>query len=288
MNEAEKFGYLNKKEPEFNRADITILVVEDDRTHRTLMEKILKECEFQTVQAENGLIALSKIEAGQNFDLIIMDWDMPELNGLETTKAIRAREVKEELPHIPIIAFTSNRKPGDREQCLVAGMDAYLPKDVWMPKWRSVLIDNLQGLIAGNFELSDFEDAPTDTPQGEVKKQFDLDAFDEQALEQSAVLLKDELVIAVDEYLEDAAAYIRDISEGLEEGAAEKVARGSHTLKSNSKGFGLTAVSQIAGAINEKARAGHIDDVEDLLPGLQKAFHQGEKKLREFIKHAGY
>ena len=117
---------------------------------------------------------------------------------------------------------------------------------------------------------------------------FDVNAFDAQALGQSAALLKDEFPIAVEEYLEDAAGYIRDIQAGLEDGDAEKAARGSHPLKSNSKSFGLTAVSHIAETINKKTREGQMDGVEDLLSQLQEAFVQAEKKLREAVKRTGY
>ncbi len=282
MNEAEKIKHEARKisEPYDNKK--VILVVEDDRTHRTLMDTILKACAFYTVQAENGIVALSKIEAGEHFDLILMDWDMPELDGLETVKAIRAQEIQSGKPHTPVIAFTSNRQPGDREKCLAAGMDAYLPKDVWMPRWRDTLIDNLQGLICGEFELSDFDEAVPPPPKPKERNQ--LDHFDLQALEQCVSLLKNEFPIAVDEYLEDAAAYIRDIKDGLKNGNAEKAARGSHPLKSNSKGFGLMAVSQLAEAINTITRAGSLDGVEALLSQLEDAFSLAEKKLRETIK----
>ncbi|MEZ5918966.1 MAG: response regulator [Alphaproteobacteria bacterium] len=272
-----------------------ILIVEDDRTHRELMNKILKECECRTVLAENGIVALSQITAGVSFDLIMMDWDMPEMNGLDTAKAIRAYEVKEALPHTPIIAFTANREPGDRERCLAAGMDAYLPKDVWMPKWRSTLIDNLQGLVTGNFDPQDLargheiEEAPNTAPPPTIPNPDsdptpDLDSIDMDVLEQAASLLKDELAIAIDEYLEDAAAYIRDIREGLADGDTEKTARGSHPLKSNSKSFGLIAVSTFAEQINKQARNGDLENAAPLLPLLQDALNRAEKKLREFIR----
>lgn len=263
----------------------TVLLVEDDRTHRVLMDKILTECGFQTVQAENGIVALSKIDSGQVFDLVLMDWDMPKLDGLETVREIRASEVKEGKPHMPVIAFTANRSPGDREECLAAGMDAYLSKDVWMPKWRQTLIDNLQGVVAGRFDLVDCENLHSSPACGHS---FDLEAFDLEALEHSAMLLKDELSVAVEEYLEDAAAYIRDIGDGLVNRDAEKAARCSHPLKSNSKGFGLDAVSEIAEAINVLARSGDLDSVATLLPRLQDAFRRGESTLRAAIKAAGY
>lgn len=285
MNKSRQSAEYHQKTSQTDEEKKRILVVEDDRTHRALMNKILEQCEFQTETAENGIIALSKIDKGDDFDLILMDWDMPELDGLETTKQIRAREIKNTAPRTPIIAFTSNRQPEDREQCLAAGMDAYLPKDVWMPNWNATLINNLQGLIAGNFELSDFEDA---TPAKKQSEDFETDLFDIQTLEQTAALLKNDLAIAVEEYLEDAAAYIRDIQEGLEEQDADKAARGSHPLKSNSKGFGLISMSHIAEAINTHARAGNISAINTLLPQLQKAFDRAEKKLRETMKIAEF
>jgi len=117
---------------------------------------------------------------------------------------------------------------------------------------------------------------------------FDMDAFDMQALEQSAGLLKDELPIAVEEYLEDAVAYIKEIEEGLAAGDPDKVTNGSHPLKSNSKGFGLVAVSEIAEAINNSARQGELAVVHTLCPQLQEAFKRAEKKLYSAIRNAGY
>lgn len=278
-----------KKATAFNWSEKTILIVEDDRTHRSLMDKILKECMFQTMLAENGLTALARLDSGAKFDLIIMDWDMPELNGLETVREIRKRQAAGKIPYIPVVGFTANRQPGDRETCLAAGMDAYLPKDVWLPRWRGTLIDNLlQGLIVGDFDVRDVNSAYLCEEIENRKETFDLDAFDANAFEQTASLLKAELPVAVEEYLEDAAAYIRDARAGLEAGSAEKIARASHPLKSNSKGFGLISVSQIAGAINDAARKNDFATVELFLPQLLNAFQRAEKKLREIIRHSEF
>lgn len=266
------------RESTMHGAQRKILIVEDDRSHRTLMEKILKEFSFGTDVAENGTVAVAKLDGGQYYDLILMDWDMPEMNGLETAGAIRKREVEHGRPHIPIVAFTANREEGDREKCLAAGMDAYLPKDVWTPKWRGTLLDNLQGLIAGDFQEADFEE-----PQDEVDL-LDIDAFDNDAFEQTAALLKDELVIAVKEYLEDAARYIGTIQDGVANDDLHVTAQGSHPLKSNSKGFGLIAVASLAEAINKNAREEDMQSVKNVLPQLEQAFQRGEARLYEALK----
>ncbi|MGB0720681.1 MAG: response regulator, partial [Bdellovibrionales bacterium] len=178
-----------------NFDDKIVLVVEDDRSHRNMMVNILSSCGFQTIQAESGFDALSQIDgADRPFDLIIMDWDMPGLDGLETTRAIRLREGKTGTLRTPVVAFTDHRKAEDRNICLASGMDAYLPKDALMPQWRQTLIDNLQGLFAGDFDISDF-----DTPETNVAQaaQFDLDEFDEELFSHTARLLKEDLQIEI-------------------------------------------------------------------------------------------
>lgn len=292
MTKITKRSEARQRDDSVNKQDIfgkkrkDILVVEDDKTHRTLMRKILQECEFNVTEAENGLVALGIIDSGEVFDLILMDWDMPEINGLETARGIRKREMKDGLKHTAIIAFTSNRNAGDREKCISAGMDAYLPKEVWLPKWRSLLINNLQGLIAGNFDIHDFDEEIGDKKN--LSDAFDTNAFDYNILEQTIYLLKNEFEIAVDEYLEDAAAYIKEIRQGVIDKNPAKVAKASHPLKSNSEGFGLKAVAQIAREINAKSRAGQTEGLDVLSSQLLEAFYKGEKILRQEIQNRFY
>lgn len=282
--EVNQYGEPITQEDYWGKRKKSILVVEDDHTHRVLMEKTLNECEFEVFSAENGLAALTLIDSGKEFDLILMDWDMPEMNGLETSMAIRKREISDRSRHKPIIAFTSNRNTGDREKCIAAGMDAYLPKEVWMPKWRELLINNLQGLIAGNFDIHDFDDDKMEKKADDAS----IEAYDFDVLEQTIFLLKDEFEIAVDEYLEDAAAYIKEIRQGIISNNSEKTAKASHPLKSNSEGFGLKAVAQLAREINSKSRNGQMDGLDILSERLQEVFYQGEKMLRQEIQKRIY
>lgn len=116
-----------------------------------------------------------------------------------------------------------------------------------------------------------------------------LDEFDEVLFAQASRLLKEDLLIALDEYFEDAAAYIGEIENGVETGDIEKVLRGSHPLKSNSKSFGLLSVSRFATDINEECeRRGEEKDVlshvSDLLPLLKESFAIGEKKIKGALR----
>jgi len=103
-----------------------LLLVEDDAMNQTLILAMLKKIGLSADLAEDGKQALSMLEQTQ-YDLLLMDCKMPVLNGLETTKIIRARELNHER-HIPIIAVTANAMAGDCQKCLNAGMDDYISK----------------------------------------------------------------------------------------------------------------------------------------------------------------
>lgn len=107
---------------------LKILLVEDNPVNQTLALRLLEKRGCTVSIASNGKEALKSLE-GESFDLILMDIEMPEMNGFETTKAIRNAE---ELSgaHIPIIAMTAHAMTGDRERCLDAGMDGYVSKPV--------------------------------------------------------------------------------------------------------------------------------------------------------------
>jgi signal transduction histidine kinase/ActR/RegA family two-component response regulator len=106
-----------------------ILLVEDNRANQMFMSLILKKFGLVYEIANDGLEAISAFEDGK-FDLILMDENMPNLNGIEATKYILEQEEKNKLIHTPIIALTANALKGDREKFLDAGMDEYLTKPI--------------------------------------------------------------------------------------------------------------------------------------------------------------
>lgn len=110
------------------RRSLQILLVEDEYINKTLAVTVLEREGWVVAVAENGIQALDRLKK-QAFDLVIMDVQMPELNGYETTRAIRLQEQKTGC-HMPIIAMTAYAVKGDREKCLAAGMDGYISKPI--------------------------------------------------------------------------------------------------------------------------------------------------------------
>jgi two-component system, sensor histidine kinase len=105
-----------------------VLLVEDNLVNQRLAQRLLEKRGHSVVVADDGQVALKILEDFE-FDLILMDLQMPELDGFETTAAIRAHEKQTGL-HVPIIAMTANAMTGDRERCLAAGMDGYISKPI--------------------------------------------------------------------------------------------------------------------------------------------------------------
>jgi CheY-like chemotaxis protein len=131
-----------------------ILLVEDEYINQTLAATVLEREGWQVEVAENGIQAI-EILKDTVFDLILMDIQMPELNGYETTRAIRRQEISTGR-HVPIIAMTAYAVRGDREECLAAGMDGYISK----PVRSDILIHEIETVLR-----SDRRNKPTRTPR---------------------------------------------------------------------------------------------------------------------------
>lgn len=116
---------------------LNILLVEDNHINQELMTALLKRRRHRVTVAQNGKEALDILES-HAFDAILMDIQMPVMDGLEATRQIRARE-EQNGGHVPIIAMTANTTPRDQELCVEAGMDDYVAKPVEINKLFTAL-----------------------------------------------------------------------------------------------------------------------------------------------------
>ena len=114
--------------PQSTSRPLQVLVVEDNPTNRRMLTVLLEKRGYTALAVEDGLQAIAAIQAG-SFDVVLMDVQMPRMDGLTATAGIRARE-KHTRTRLPIIALTAHAMNGDRERCIAAGMDAYVSKPV--------------------------------------------------------------------------------------------------------------------------------------------------------------
>jgi CheY-like chemotaxis protein len=127
------------------RRRLKILLSEDNLVNQKLAVRILEKRGHEVVVAANGRQAIETYER-EWFDLILMDVQMPEMDGIEATRYIRERE-KERGGHIPIVAMTAHAMKGDRERCLEAGMDDYVSKPIKPEQLFSVIDEVVAGLL---------------------------------------------------------------------------------------------------------------------------------------------
>jgi CheY-like chemotaxis protein len=122
-----RFSIRNAQQPS---TSLRVLVAEDNAVNQRLVVRLLEKRGHRIEVAANGREALAALRKA-SFDLVLMDVQMPEMDGFEATAAVRAREKSEGAQtHQPIIALTAHAMKGDREKCLVAGMDGYLTKPI--------------------------------------------------------------------------------------------------------------------------------------------------------------
>ena len=116
----------------------TILVAEDNAVNRMMAQKVLEKMGCQVTSVENGKEAVTAVQEHQ-FDLILMDCQMPEMDGYEASRRIKAMVEEGAIPNVPIIALTAQTGKEDRDHCIQAGMDNYLKKPVSIERLREVL-----------------------------------------------------------------------------------------------------------------------------------------------------
>ena len=124
-----------------------VLVAEDNRTNRFVIEKMLKGLNIELVFAENGLEAIDRFQ-WQRPDIFFTDISMPKMDGKEAARRIRAMEAEQTLPPCPIVAITAHAMEGDADEILAAGIDHYLSK----PVKKAALIEHMLAAAPGEVE----------------------------------------------------------------------------------------------------------------------------------------
>jgi CheY-like chemotaxis protein len=117
---------------------LSFLVAEDNTVNQTIIEAMLRQLGHQVTMVPNGRDALAAL-ARADFDLVLMDCNMPELDGLEATRQLRAGAAEVRDPKVPVIALTANAMDGDRDACLAAGMNDFLAKPVSIQSLREAI-----------------------------------------------------------------------------------------------------------------------------------------------------
>jgi two-component system, sensor histidine kinase and response regulator len=231
-----------------------ILLVEDNAVNRKVAMGILQRHQHLVTCAVTGVEALAKLAAAE-FDVVLMDVQMPEMDGLECTHWIRAKE-RTAGGHVPIIAMTAHAMAGDRERCLAAGMDDYVSKPI-------VAKDLLAAVTRSRVAVAPAPEAPVERPSGAIRRLPDREAM-------LAMLDGDQALLAeiVELFVHDSPGLLEAIRSALARGDAAALERAAHTLKSCVGQLDARVAYDLAQQIERLARGGDTSEVARLLAEL--------------------
>jgi two-component system, sensor histidine kinase and response regulator len=230
-----------------------ILLVEDNPVNQEVCEAMLENLGYRVTTVENGFGAIDEL-ARRRYDLVLMDCQMPEMDGYQATGCIRERErrgaTNDAPAHLPIIALTAHALEGDRERCLAAGMDDYLAKPLTMERLRLALVRWLSHPPTGApdsalpGEAASLPGEPLADPGGpEGKGGGGCQAqIDQTALDQIRALQREGapslLNKVINRYFADASGHLEAMRQAVCGASPDGVRQAAHTLKSSSAYLG--------------------------------------------------
>lgn len=244
-----------------------ILIAEDNATNQLVAAGMLRLLGCSSSIAKNGVEAVNQWQAG-NWDLILMDCSMPEMDGFQATAAIRNLEAGSGC-HTPIIAMTANTLPADIERCKATGMDDHLPK----PLTLEALSACLKQWLNWHTDLSVTAEPSTD-PGNNLP-------LDSTVLKRLREILGASISEAIRPFLEDVPRYLTELERAIAAGDAGTVRQVTHVIKGAASNLGAVALAGVAREMETHAEAGALGEASEGLLRLRTEFAVIEPELRQ-------
>jgi two-component system sensor histidine kinase/response regulator len=234
-----------------------ILLVEDNPVNREVAVAMLENLGCAIDTAENGRVAVEAVNAG-TYDAVLMDCQMPTMDGLTATSEIRQREQTSDAPRLPIIALTANAMEGDRERCLAAGMDDFLSK----PFTQQQLATLLRRWLALRA-----------LPEPERRDMSRIPLIDSAVLRNIAALAKPALLNSMIElYLQHSPSLIDAIETAAANMQPDALSQAVHTLKSSTSNLGGARLAMVAKECEVLVREGGITQAAPVVLRIRKEY----------------
>ena len=250
-----------------------VLLGEDNAVNQAVAIGMLEAMDVKVTVASNGKEVAGKFASG-SFDAILMDCQMPVMDGFQSTNAIRRLEAESGDKAVPIIAVTANALAGDREKCIAAGMNDYLSKPYTMERLYNVLSKYLPGETMSPQGAS--EDATTEYSAPEPRNStmaIDPGALNElsQIQRRGSGDLVERVVLA---YLESSATLIAELQSAVESSDAKSVRTSAHALKSSSANVGALHLAELCKQMEDKGREESLPNTDILQRRIQQEYER--------------
>ena len=263
-----------------------VLLVEDHPVNQKVAQKLLERLGLSVDVADNGEIALDKLRE-RPYAMVLMDCQMPVLDGYSATRRLREIEAEQTKPRTPVIAMTAHAMAGDRERCLQAGMDDYLAKPLDRQLLERTVARWLQQSPHAGRAAAPVQAAPVPPPATDPEAPKPImsppppDTLDATILADLEDIMGDELVTLVDAYLRDGETRMRAMRDAAARGDSAEVGKLAHSLKSSSANLGAMPLATRARQVEESARSGTLANPIDSVAALGKLYVNAATALKQ-------
>ncbi|AFK02027.1 multi-sensor hybrid histidine kinase [Emticicia oligotrophica DSM 17448] len=260
-----------------------ILLVDDNQVNRKVASEILIKAGCEVLTADSGAKAIEVFGEGHGFDVIFMDIQMPEMDGIETTKRLR-QLYGNALPKI--VAMTAYSMQHDRERFLSEGMDDYVPK----PIRASILIQKVNEIVP-NAQAKSPQTAPPTITVDDVDKKVDdnspidpsIPAFDMEIVNQLKEMVGAEMLASVFEDFENEAEEQIQNTKNAYPDDVRTIQRELHTLKGNSGTIGLARIHEITAIIEVPSKTGDLTNFLENMAVLEKEYQYFKDNYKNLV-----
>jgi len=267
----EQKNEISKNENLFNWPENTeILLVEDNKTNQLVAKGILGEFNLSADVAENGIEALEELNKSSKYTLILMDCQMPQMDGYETSSAIRNSKAGDKYKNIPIIAMTANAMQGDREKCISAGMNDYITKPIDPIKLQNTLKKWL-------LDIETVKNENVDEQSKDNRENLNI-IWDE-----SDVLARLDgnhplLIRLIEVFLTDINSELIELKEAIDKNDIKSSQLHAHSMKGAAANLSAFKLQEISSNMESSAK-------HDKLQELKNGYQNIERATKEIIEH---
>ncbi len=258
-----------------DRFPLKILVAEDNAVNQKVATQTLARMGYRADVVSNGLEVLDALTR-QHYDVVLMDVQMPVMDGLESSRRICKKWAKSRRPYL--IAVTANAMQGDREDCIAAGMDDYISKPIRVNE----LIQALSRCpVTGTVSLKAFVADPDPSERQdaeEIPPEANLPILNQKTLEDLREI--EALEELVDLYLEETPKLLEGVKTAIAAENAQQLRESAHSLKSTSAALGANPLSELSRQLEEKGKTQDFTGVQDLWERVQQQYDRTVEALQ--------
>lgn len=264
----------------FPKLDGWVLLAEDNLVNQEVALSMLQKIGVNTKLAVNGQVALDLVEEN-NFDVILMDCQMPLVDGFEATARIRQREKNLGLVKIPIIALTANAIMGDREMCLEKGMDDYLGKPFSLEQLQQLLARWLPVRECNSNERFEIESNNVIVCENNIQS-LPMIQIDKKVIDQLKALGASLLLRVIQLFRKTSSDLLVVMQDAIDNGDAIKMYKAAHSMKNSSANLGAADLVNKCRELESLARQGSLAGATDLLLDIKQLYAATMVSLREY------